>query len=55
MNFKLAFNGKNNIFQLCNVLLDDCVKKKFDGFEAINIFKEQITKINGKKILYVRK
>lgn len=55
INFKLAFNGKSNIFQLCNIFLDDCVEKKFSSFETLDIFKEQVAKIDDEKILYVRK
>ena len=55
IKFKLAFGGNNNIFQLCDVFLEDCATKKFNSLETIDIFKEQVAKINGKHIFYVRK
>ena len=54
IKFKLAFNGNNNTFKLCDVFLENCVVEKFNSLEAIDIFKEQVATINGKHIFYVR-
>ena len=55
INFKLAFKGNNNLFQLCDIDLNTCVDEEFSSLESLDIFKEQLTKVKKKNLFYVRK
>lgn len=56
LNFELAFNGTNNYFEICDINLSKCKKKKFKNetfFKLLNdkfIYSEDV----GKNITYVR-
>lgn len=51
---KLAFEGSNNTFEICDFNLDNCFLKKTSKDNFSQIIKNQITKIDGLNILFVR-
>lgn len=54
-NFKLAFNGKNNKFLICNIDLTSCENNTFDEDEFNRIITSQFMFFKKKKIRFVRK
>ena len=54
-NFKLAFNGKNNKFLICNIDLTSCESNTFNQDEFNKIITNQFMYFKKKKIRFVRK
>lgn len=53
-HFKLAFHYKNKIFEICDTLILYCLKKKFNEDELVELFSNQIARIDGYKIRFLR-
>ncbi len=56
LNFKLAFNGKNNLFEICNISLKNCrmIKLNNDLFYKLLSEKFLLLKEENKEITYIR-
>ena len=48
-----AFDGKKNIFKICNVKLIDCETRLINNNKYLDIFTKQISSISNKNIFYL--
>ena len=56
MKLNLVFGGIDNIFEICNISLDNCKFKKFSDEEFYKLLDKKFISIDGfaNKLLYVR-
>ena len=56
LNFNLAFGGLNNNFEICDISLKNCIKKKLFDNEFYKLLKDKFVLLDGfkKKSLYIR-
>ncbi len=56
ISFNLAFEGENNIFEICDIKLEDCKTEKISDKIFYQLLKDKFINIKGykNKILYVR-